>query len=85
MRQLYLKSWGQIADYFVNSCGALGSSLHKTEDNEYIAYSRWPDWETRENSWEADPQETDLPETIQTAIQKLKNCIDFSKPYSKHQ
>ncbi len=81
--QRYLECWRLIADYFVSFRGALGSSLHKGEDNEYIAYSRWPDRETRENSWKAEPQETDLPEALQTAIQELKNCIDFSKPYSE--
>lgn len=69
--------WHQIATYFTQYRGALGSCLHKTENGTWLAYSRWPDKETRDASWpsENDPA-SDLPEAIKTAIIELKNCID---------
>lgn len=39
----YRQLWHQIATYFVEKRGALGSCLHKTKEGLWLAYSRWPD------------------------------------------
>lgn len=74
----YLKSWHLIADYFVNQCGALGSTLHQAEDGMWVAYSKWPSRETRDTAWPKDNSAVNkqFPSTIQNAITTLKNCLD---------
>lgn len=68
----YRQAWRCIANYFVTHCGALGSCLHKTEQGEWIAYSRWPDQKTRDAAWITG---TELPADIKTAIKTLKDCM----------
>ncbi|MBS0185527.1 MAG: antibiotic biosynthesis monooxygenase [Proteobacteria bacterium] len=77
----YQQLWHKIAMYFKDHGGALGSCLHKTEkENEWVAYSRWPDSKTREKNW---VQKESLPEEIKIAIQKLKDCMDDTKPHEE--
>ena len=73
----YQQLWQQIATYFREHCGALGSCLHKTEEGIWLAYSRWPDKETRDAAWpgENNPSAT-LPNEIRAAIIKIKDCGD---------
>lgn len=77
----YQKLWHEIADYFIKHRGALGSCLHKTADNLWLAYSRWPDKKTRDASWPSDdnPASNELPEQIRKAISDIKNCIDETR------
>ena len=42
------QQWNKVANYFIERRGALGSCLHKGEDNLWLAYSRWPDKATRD-------------------------------------
>lgn len=74
----YLESWKTIADYFVKYRGALGSVLHKAEDGMYLAYSKWPDKQTRDKSW-GESANADFPEHIKNVIITLKNCIDTDR------
>lgn len=76
----YQKAWRQVADYFVTHCGALGSSLHKSDEGEWIAYSKWPDKETRDASWIG---EVGLSDEIKLAIKNLRDCVDREKPYEE--
>ena len=46
----YRKLWKQIAIYFIKNRGTIGSRLHKTSEEEYLAYSMWPDKKTRDAS-----------------------------------
>lgn len=70
---LYQECWHKIATYFVQNCGAIGSCLHKGEDNLWVAYSRWPDKATRDAVWPGDnaPNEI-LPKDIRETIQKIQ-------------
>src|SRR5689334_7281061 len=73
----YKKYWHQIASYFIEHRGALGSCLHQAEDGLWVAYSRWPDKATRDASWPGDntiPNE--LPDDIRKAIVAIKHCLD---------
>jgi NTP pyrophosphatase (non-canonical NTP hydrolase) len=79
--QEYLVLWRQVAQYFIAHAGALGSCLHKTEQGEYVAYSRWPDQATRDASWGVG-RKVHRAE-IETAAEQLKACIDRSKPYDE--
>lgn len=74
----YQALWHKIARYFIEERGALGSCLHKTQEGMWIAYSRWPDKETRDASWPSGstaPSNT-LPKDIIDAIYALKECSD---------
>ena len=74
LEEEYQKLWKQIADYFIQHRGAMGSCLHKTEEGIWLAYSRWPDKATRDASWS--DHVNDLPDFINEAIIKMKGCGD---------
>ena len=79
----YQKLWHQVASYFINHRGAIGSCLHKTEEGVWLAYSRWPDKATRDASWSDDGSiVNDLPNHIKEAIIKMKNCGDMTRELS---
>lgn len=77
----YQNAWHTVAAYFVEKRGALGSSLHRTEEGLWVAYSRWPNRATRDASW---PKESapspELPQDIRQAIMTLKACIERPLP-----
>lgn len=69
----YREQWNKVANYFIESRGALGSSLHKGEHNLWLAYSRWPDKATRDAAWPGDNAPSDiLPLDIREAIQQMQ-------------
>lgn len=71
------ETWRQVASYFVQSRGALGSCLHKTSEGMWVAYSRWPDKATRDASYTSENAPADvLPDDIKKAIVTIQNCID---------
>lgn len=78
----YQYLWKKIASYFIEKRGANGSRLHKSEEGFYVAYSLWPDKETRDASWPGDkaPSE-ELPEDIKHAIKTIKMCIDQERKF----
>lgn len=76
----YQESWHKVATYFIQDCGAMGSALHKTEEGEWIAYSRWPSQALRDKFW---GRQENLPKKIKTAIQQMKECADATKPRSE--
>lgn len=76
----YKKYWHQVANYFVEKRGALGSCLHQAENGQFVVYSRWPDKATRDASWPGDDAPSDvLPDDIKHAINEMKKCGDRSK------
>jgi hypothetical protein len=84
--QIYLKpgrgsdfqeAWHQIASYFVEKRGAIGSCLHRADDGKWIAYSRWPDKATRDASWPGENAPShELPAHIRSAIITIQDSID---------
>jgi quinol monooxygenase YgiN len=77
----YQKNWRKLADYFVKNRGAIGSCLHKAENDLWIAYSRWPDQKTRKASWTDNKKIlATLPEDIQQTMMTMKNCIKRRYP-----
>ena len=72
--ETYKKCWDIITDYFIQHCGSLGSCLHKSEDNLWVAYSRWPDKTTRDASWPGDDKPNQkLPEVVIEAIETMQD------------
>jgi hypothetical protein len=73
----YQKAWNQIAAFFVEHRGAIGSTLHKCEDGSWVAYSRWPNRALRDAAWPGENAPSDvLPEAIRQAIGIMKECAD---------
>ncbi len=69
----YQNYWRTIANYFIEKCGALGSCLHKGADGLWVAYSRWPDKQTRDAAWPGeDTPNQILPTEIQDTIRKIQ-------------
>ncbi len=72
----YQQAWHVVADFFVSHCGALGSCLHRAEDGLWVAYSRWPDKETRDQVWPGEGEiNTHLPLAVKEAVLTLKSCV----------
>ena len=77
----YTEAWHQVAHYFMQQRGALGSSLHRTSEGLWVAYSRWPDQKTRDASWPGeDAPSHNLPSEICKEILILKECVDQKLP-----
>lgn len=73
----YQEAWNKVARYFIEQRGAIGSCLHRTSDGLWVAYSRWPDKKTRDNSWPGDNAPSDeLPPEIRNAVLIIKDCLD---------
>lgn len=69
----YKTNWNIIVDYFKKYRGAIGSCLHKGDDDLWVAYSRWPDRKTRDAAWPGDDQPSaNLPPHIRAAIQSMQ-------------
>lgn len=79
----YKEYWKMLAAYFVNERGALGSTLHQTEDGMWVAYSKWPDKATRDASWPGNKEKinSQIPLNMQEAIVGLKACLDSEKQF----
>ena len=73
----YQEAWRECASYFVKCRGALGSCLHKTSEGMWVAYSRWPDQQTRDASWPGEnTPSSELPSEIRNAVLTIKDCLD---------
>jgi hypothetical protein len=67
----------QVARFFIDERGAIGSCLHCTSDGRWVAYSRWPDKKTRDLSWPGEnAPSTELPLEIRKAVLVIKDCLD---------
>lgn len=76
----YQEAWNKVARYFIEQRGAIGSCLHRTSDGLWVAYSRWPDQKTRDNSWPGDKAPSvELPLEIRNAVLTIKDCLDSDR------
>ena len=78
----FQKSWNVVATFFVEKRGALGSSLHQSEEGMWVAYSRWPNRETRDASWPKEEEEVNgsFPPDVKEAVETLRNCFEDEMP-----
>lgn len=76
----YQDAWNKVAQYFIEYRGAIDSCLHRTSDGLWVAYSRWPDKKTQDNSWPGEnaPSE-ELPLEIRNAVLTIKDCLDSDR------
>ena len=80
----YQEAWNKVARYFVDQRGAMGSCLHRTSDGLWIAYSRWPDKQTRDASWPGEnAPSSELPREICQAVPTIKDCLDQERKISE--
>lgn len=76
--------WHQVAQYFIKHRGALGSCLHKAEDGQWVAYSRWPNKEMRDASWsQKNDVIHDFDTEIKEIIMRLKSCGFDDQPFEE--
>jgi len=65
----FLAAWAEMTDAFIEFCHALGSRLHASLEQEYIAYAQWPSRE----AWE----KAELPIDIQeSAGSEMRACCE---------
>ncbi len=77
----YQKAWNAVARYFVERRGAIGSCLHRASDGGWLAYSIWPDKQTRDASWPGEnAPSAELPAEIGAAIVLIKDCLERQLP-----
>lgn len=69
----YRSLWNTCVQYFKKHSGAIGSTLHKDHEGNFIAYSRWPSREMRDLAWpgENNPDRS-LPEEIKHVIERMQ-------------
>lgn len=72
----FRENWKKVASFFVKERGALGSSLHRSSEGLWVAYSRWPSRSMRDASWPQEGSEiaAEFPQEIKEAILGLKDC-----------
>ena len=46
----FIRAWSEVTEALVKHCGALGSRLHRSDENEFIAYAQWPSREARDRA-----------------------------------
>ena len=68
----FFKAWNGLTNLIYKHEHSLGSRLHKSKENEYIAYAYWPDRETWENSG------NNLPEQATSFRNEMRDaCIEI--------
>ena len=56
-RRQFIEVWSGLTLFFKESCGALGSRLHYSDDGSFYAYAQWPSKSVMEASREIVPSE----------------------------
>lgn len=81
----YIEYWNTVASYFIEKRGAIGSCLHKGDNNLWVAYSRWPNKETRDNSWPGDDApNNELPIDVRAAIQQMQAIKEENSHFEQY-
>jgi len=50
LERQFTENWSALTQYFLESCGSLGSRLHVGDDGLYYGYAQWPDAAARDNA-----------------------------------
>lgn len=67
--QRFQKAWAEVTRAYIEFANGMGSRLHKSNGNEYIAYARWPSKEIREKA--------ELPNKIKNGPSKeMLDCCE---------
>jgi len=65
----FTQAWSEVTKAYIESCGGLGSRLHKADDQDYIAFAQWPSKEIQDAA--------ELPLTIKEGSGKvMKECCE---------
>ena len=57
-RRQFIEVWSGLNTFFRESCGALGSRLHYSDDGSFYAYAQWPSKSVMEASRDMTPTES---------------------------
>lgn len=87
----FVESWSEITEFYLkNSAGALGSRLHRGEDDLWYAYAQWESAEHRQKAFQNAP---DFPASVRmkAAVEesfpeiRLEIVTDFLQPNKNNQ
>lgn len=71
--ETYKQHWDNLTNYFIDYCGAIGSCLHQGDNGLWLAYSRWPDNQTRQNAWPGDGEiNPGIPDNIKETLKGMR-------------
>lgn len=81
--KIYKNHWKTVATYFVRHRGAISSTLHKSREGLWVAYSKWPDQTTRDKSWPQCASQIDpsFPKEVIDAIAWIKHSQEGSEKF----
>ena len=80
---VYKGCWNKVTKHFIQYHGAIGSCLHKGNDNLWIAYSRWPDKDIRDKVWSNDSAIDQFPPDIKEAIKQMYEFKQINEKLGK--
>ncbi len=63
----FQECWAKVTEEFKSLHGGLGSCLHASDDNLFVAYARWPD----RASWEKEKIFKDT-----ASVEGMNDCIE---------
>jgi hypothetical protein len=62
-------NWTIVTNAIREECGSYGSRLHLGENNEYVGYAQWPDFETREKCELLDSSSVEARRLMREAVE----------------
>jgi quinol monooxygenase YgiN len=69
----FREAWSEVTLAIRETCGSLGSRLHRSEDGTWVAYAQWPSKEL----WE---RERPLDDGAAAARQRMRDAVEESLP-----
>lgn len=76
-------AWERVTLALLTHRGALGSRLHRTEDDTWLAYAQWPDRETWQRSRDAEPIDAASLDQMRDAVKESFDPV-LLQPISDH-
>lgn len=73
----FISAWKECTQVIYENFGSLGSRLHRSEDNRFIAYAQWPNEDAYHKS-------SDWPEHLLFARDKMRALLKDGKPKVLH-
>lgn len=76
--EIFIEAWEDLTKLIYRHEGSLGSRLHKSDSNEFIAYAQWPDRATWKNSGDRLPPEADIVwKNMREACEEVENIYEL--------
>ncbi|OGT21947.1 MAG: hypothetical protein A3C55_02495 [Gammaproteobacteria bacterium RIFCSPHIGHO2_02_FULL_42_13] len=80
----YKRHWQNVVNYFREHRGAIGSTLHQSNDGLWCVYSLWPSEEIRDQAWPLTSEIREDSKTLAVYIEQelahMKACVEEKLP-----